>query len=87
MRWAKDNGYYTLLRNYLDGNDVIFDRLNETFINGDCCSIGMDYFCDVLRTYHFFETKYEKYGHSYWAENIFPLHQIWSEYYKKITLV
>ena len=87
MRWAKDNGYYTLLRNYFDRNDIIFDRLEKAFKTGDFCSIGVYFFCDVLKIYPFFYTKYEEYGHTYWWTNILPLHRIWSEYYKEIILV
>ena len=85
MRWAKDNGHYTILRNYLDKNDIIFDRLEKNFKLGDYLSIGSYYFCDALRIYDFFKTNYEKHGPGYWSINILPLHYMWSNYYKEIT--
>ena len=77
-RWAKDNGYYIVIRNYLDDKDTIFEHIHKR--NG---AYHIHEFGEALGLMAFVQKKYEEYGHHYWEANIKDLYYQWKKYYEE----
>jgi len=78
MRWAKDNGYYMCLRNYLDDKDTIFKEINEKSGAYNTYEFG-----EALGLMAFVHKKYKEHGHYYWETHIRELFYQWKKYYEE----
>ena len=77
LRWAKENGCYALLCNYLEKKDDIYKAIKTDKLRYSPYTFG-----EALGLFAFIETKYEELGYQDWCDRIQEYYLKWKKFYK-----